>query len=360
MRYKKLLAVLVCGLMLSSISLAGCDTSDHNPAHNPAGEDITVDGIDKEDTYTWFDLNKTDLPSMEACRQIKEGMSLNQVIDKIGKPQRDIGYGAVLFQFDLADGSVFTVTFDKDFNNDLDKSDYDCLIVKNTNFDLDIPDIYFPYCGSLNYLYPWINALKEEDIKQVRFERAFIGVAPYHLEDVSYSTDSADIKNAYRLLSTPVMEVSPLEGQVTGGGYVKYDFVTANNQTYSIRVNNNAVFVNDRYYKFVGNFYYKFENPDLDCHSFITYETPTFDNCEVYTYATESVKVGNFEGLGELEFRKYEGVIENAPHYVLKNSEINLLILSKNQFMVEGEENTVIYQITGGKDFSALFEDNNG
>ena len=384
MRFKKIFGLLAGGLMLFSVAFAGCGAANsnnsgsnngssnnssnsngsNNNAVNNTDEGITADGIDKENIYTWFDANKTNLPSLENCKKIKTGMSLNQVICELGKPQRDIGSGVSLFQFDLADGSICTITFNQDLQkteNNPDISPYDSLVVSRINYDLGIPEIFFPYSGSLNKLYPWVNKLNVEDIVQVRYEHAYIGVAPGNFKDISYTTNSVDIENSYRLLFGNLQEISPEEGQVDGGGYVKYDFLTADNGTYSVKVSNNRLYLNDRYYKFAGNFYYKFEHADVNCYSFDTNDIPRVEQYEIYTYATESVKVGDYDGLGEFEFCIYDGLLEKAPSYYVKTAfAVKLLILSGNQFMIENDANTAVYQFTGEKDFSSLFEDSNG
>ncbi len=379
MRFKKIIGLIVGVLMLCSIALAGCDAANSNGNNNGVNnadggnnsvnnidEEITVAGIDKKNIYTWFDMNKTDLPSLEKCKKIKAGMSLNQVISEIGKPQRDIGYGACLFQFDLDNGSILTVTFDKDLNkikNNPNISDYDSLIVAYMDFEREIPDIFFPYCGSLSNFYSWINELNVEDIVRVRYEHAFIGVAPGSLKDISYTTNSVDIENSYRLLFSNVQEISQSEGQVDGGGYVKYDFLTANDETYSVMVCNNRLFIRGRYYRFVDNFYYEFEYADKNCYSFDTNDMPAWGKYEIYTYATESVKVGDYDGLSEFEFCVYDGLIEKTTSYYAKTAfldlDIRLLILSSSQFMIEDDYKPIVYQIISEKDFSALFEDNN-
>ena len=363
------LIVLVCALLIASAIILGVfltrgndsNFGDSNNGVNNTDEEITAPGIDKEDIYTWFDMNKTDLPSLEKCKKIKASMSLNQVISEIGKPQRDIGYGALLFQFDLDDGTIFTVTFVQDLNkinNKPDISYYDSLIVAYMNFEQEIPDIIFPYCGSLSNLYSWINDLNVEDIVQVRYEHAFIGVAPGNLKDISYTTNGVDIENSYRLLFSNVQEISINEGQVDGGGYVKYDFLTVNNETYSIKVCNNRLFIIDRYYKFVDNFYYEFQHADLNCYAFDTNGIPRAEQYEIYTYATESVKVGDYDGIGEFEFCIYDTLIDKAPSYYAKTAfAVNLLILSENQFMIEDNYKPIVYQIISKKDFSALFEE---
>ena len=321
-------------------------------------EDIIVSGIDTADPYTWFDVNKIYLPSKKACQEIAEGMSLNQVIRKIGKPQRDIGSGVSMFQFDLDDGSILTIAFEEDSKKREKNpgiSAYECLVVARWDFDGEIPNVYFPYYGALNNLYSWINKLHPKDIVQVRYERAYIGVAPGHLKNISYSTNTVDIENVYRLLFSKLVAISDNQGKITGGGYVKYDFFTANNETYSITVSNNTVLINNQYYQLIDKFYYTFQYSDIDCHSFITDDIPDYDQYAIYTYGNVSTLIGNYSGLGEFEFCIYDGAIEIAPRFCLRSSTVNLLILSANQFMIEGDNNTIVYQITGEKDFSALF-----
>ncbi len=307
-------------------------------------------GIDKDDPYTWFEGDKKTLPSRAQCGEITVGMRLDEVIRKLGKPQRDVGYGACLFQFDVADGSVFTVTFLPD-PAAASPSEYDRLSVSGTTFGMEIPDLYFPQQTVLSELYPWM--LEAGDIVKVRYEQAFIGVAPYHnLRNISYSTNRTDIANACRLFSSPLHAISQSEGQVDGGGYVRYDFITAE-ETYSVTISNGTVWIGGQYYRFDGEMP-EFTAPDENCHAFITY-TPD-DPYEIFTYAEEREKVGGFYGLGEFEFRVYDGLPENAPRYILKSAGgVELLILSADKFLIEGDDNTVIYQLTGDKDFSELF-----
>lgn len=137
-----------------------------------------------------------------------------------------------------------------------------------------------------------------------------------------------------------------------GGGYVKYDFITAE-ETYSVMIANRTVWIDGQYYRFDGTLF-KLNSPDVECQAFITYIDD--DPYEIYTYAEEGVKVGDYRGLGKFEFQAYDGLLENAPRYVLKSAGgVNLLILSADKFLIEGDDNTVIYRITGDEDFSFLF-----
>lgn len=64
--------------------------------------------LDYNDPDTWCDNDKDKLPSLQLTTKVKIGMSLDEVIRIMGKPQRDIGSGTVIFEFDLDNGSVFT------------------------------------------------------------------------------------------------------------------------------------------------------------------------------------------------------------------------------------------------------------
>lgn len=63
-----------------------------------------VELLDKENPSTWLDPEKKSLPTREACEQITVGMSLDEVVALIGRPQRDVGAGAILFEFDVEGG----------------------------------------------------------------------------------------------------------------------------------------------------------------------------------------------------------------------------------------------------------------
>lgn len=204
---------------------------------------------------------------------------------------------------------------------------------------------------ALNELYPWIGELNEGDIVRVRSETS--NCIPGIFNKICYSSDSVDIGNAYRLLFSPLKAITEEESHVAGGGYVKYYFYTAD-RSYSLTVGSGMVRIGDRHYEFLNTFYYAFQYPDLDCYSFDTL-LPGTDEYEIYACGDGS-KVGDFDGLGGFEFCVYDGQAGSAPRYSLKSSVADLLILSPDLFMIEGDEDSVVYRITGEKNFSALFE----
>ncbi len=119
-----------------------------------AGGELTVDEVellDKEDPSTWVDPDKTSLPTKEQCEQITVGMSLDEVVALIGRPQRDVGSGAILYQFDVEGGAILQIRFDSDVEQE-NKYVHDnpnahiygshCLYVGSVGFTESLPDVH--------------------------------------------------------------------------------------------------------------------------------------------------------------------------------------------------------------------------
>lgn len=77
--------------------------------------------LDKDDPEAWFDENKTILPTLKMAKKVKYGMSLDEVVFILGKPQRDVGSGAIIFEYNLSDGQSFYTTMT---NNDYLENEY--------------------------------------------------------------------------------------------------------------------------------------------------------------------------------------------------------------------------------------------
>lgn len=77
--------------------------------------------LNKDNPTSWFDENKSNLPSEEDIKSIKLGMSLEEIVTLLGKPQRDIGSGAFLFEFALSNGKKLEALF---VNNDEKENEY--------------------------------------------------------------------------------------------------------------------------------------------------------------------------------------------------------------------------------------------
>ncbi len=343
MKFKKFILPLLCAAACA-VSLAACTTSDNRSQggqgsqNTQSSQTATAPYVDKEQPDTWFEWKKNNLPTLAQCKQIQPGMSLNDVILKIGRPQRDIGYGAWVLQFDVKDGGALTITFTIGGDGE---TLYDRLHAVWLGFDRPIPTATF------SDLYPWAAELGKDDILKVRREHTFIGVAPAALKDIDYSSDERDIENAYALLSSELTPVSGKE-EYTGGGYVQYDFYTAHG-VYSVKITNGFVQADGKYYRFKGGC--AFENADQTLHAFTTEGNPVFESYTIY--GSDGEKIGEYTGLGKFEFFAGGG-ISGAPAYRLESAAINLLIYSADTFAVEGENE--IYKIAGEENFGFLFE----
>lgn len=74
--------------------------------------------LDLDNPTSWFDEEKLILPTYNECAEIKQGMPIDEVVRKIGKPQRDVGSGACIFQFDVSNGSILQIMFDRYLDGD--------------------------------------------------------------------------------------------------------------------------------------------------------------------------------------------------------------------------------------------------
>lgn len=65
-----------------------------------------IELLDYDYPSTWIDAGKKDLPTLSDLENIEIGMSLDEVISIIGKPQGSVGYGSIMFTFSIDDGST--------------------------------------------------------------------------------------------------------------------------------------------------------------------------------------------------------------------------------------------------------------
>ena len=60
----------------------------------------TVLPYEEGNPATYLEPDKKPLPLAEAFDGIREGMTLTEVVALVGRPQRDAGAGAILYEFD--------------------------------------------------------------------------------------------------------------------------------------------------------------------------------------------------------------------------------------------------------------------
>ena len=188
-----------------------------------------------------------------------------------------------------------------------------------------------------------------DDIVEVRYEHGYIGVAPGSLTNISYSTDMEDRSSVLSLLEMTVYKENGNKWQVTGGFYVQYSIFT-NNERYDIEISNDYISVNQKHYKFIGE-YISFEYPKSQAHSYITY----LDDFDAYTM--DDVKIGNFIGLSEIEFidYPYDTLPENENLGYLETEIGRLYILAEDIFYIKDGNTHTYFLATGEKTFRDIF-----
>lgn len=67
--------------------------------------------FDKDDHNTWYEEARNGGISDEMAEQITVGMTFSEVVDIIGKPQRDTGSGVWIMEWDMKSGKVLAVCF---------------------------------------------------------------------------------------------------------------------------------------------------------------------------------------------------------------------------------------------------------
>ena len=74
--------------------------------------------FDKNDHETWFEEAKNGGIDYKAAQEIKVGMTLEEIVEMIGKPQRDVGSGTFLMEWDIKSGEVLLVSFNPSVSED--------------------------------------------------------------------------------------------------------------------------------------------------------------------------------------------------------------------------------------------------
>lgn len=77
--------------------------------------------LDKDDPTSWLDPEKTNLPSIKMVDNISLGMSVDELVCILGKPQRETGSGAILFEFNLSNSQILFVRME---NNSIKENEY--------------------------------------------------------------------------------------------------------------------------------------------------------------------------------------------------------------------------------------------
>lgn len=84
--------------VMLAFSLCGCVFNREEP-------------FDPGDMSTWFSDSPEGGADAEAARGIVTGMSFQEIVDILGKPQREVGKDMWIMQWELSDGRLLNVSF---------------------------------------------------------------------------------------------------------------------------------------------------------------------------------------------------------------------------------------------------------
>ena len=193
-----------------------------------------------------------------------------------------------------------------------------------------------------------IPLINSSDVVKVRYEEGAIGVAPGTLKNIKYSTNLEDIDFVLSLLEFSVYDETNKDCIMDGGGYVKYSIFTKDN-SYDIKISNDYIFVNNKYYKFMGECF-SFNYPSTVSQSYITYQ----DSFEAYS--ASNIKIGDFEGLSEFEFYPWNGFVIGEEEFGYIETEFGKVYIHNSYiFYIKEGSKYSYYCISGEKDFREIF-----
>ncbi len=67
--------------------------------------------FDKNNRETWYDTSSNKKITTSDLEKIKEGMSFEEVVSMIGKPNKDVGSGAFVMEWDMESDRTLWITF---------------------------------------------------------------------------------------------------------------------------------------------------------------------------------------------------------------------------------------------------------
>lgn len=212
-------------------------------------------------------------------------------------------------------------------------------------------DFYF----YLDSLYSWVNEINIENVIEVAREEAAIGVAPGSFTNIVYSTLEDDIKKAFAVLQSPLVQVSVGNEIAPGGKYVEYTFKTLTKE-YSLYINNGNIYCNGQYYTII-NELTEFDNSLPIYHSFISYDN-TYK-----VYEKNDVLISEQIGIDKYIFiESYDEVVidvtKSIGYFITEFGK--MYIFDSNTFLLYKEDGGYqryeAYDIVRGDNFGKLYD----
>jgi hypothetical protein len=70
-----------------------------------------IDNLDINDPTTWYEPTRYGGIDEDLAERISVGMTFYEIADILGKPQRDVGSGVVIMEWEMRSGKVLNVAF---------------------------------------------------------------------------------------------------------------------------------------------------------------------------------------------------------------------------------------------------------
>lgn len=113
-RKTKIIAVAAMVLICASATVA-CKTSDSgaSASYGEVSEHACSAEIpfDKNNPATWLCAAQNGGIGEDQAEKLEVGMTFTEVVALLGRPQRDVGSGSMLAEWDMQSGKVLTVCF---------------------------------------------------------------------------------------------------------------------------------------------------------------------------------------------------------------------------------------------------------
>ncbi len=116
MKIKKIL-ILLC---TTTLIMTSCNSIVEDPVETGGS---SVDSTELKDDNVMdflsvFSEKAEKAITLQDIEKIHETMTLGEVVDILGHPQRDIGSGAIILEWDMPDGQSFSITIDSSHQRD--------------------------------------------------------------------------------------------------------------------------------------------------------------------------------------------------------------------------------------------------
>lgn len=110
---KVILVVLAFVILVSTVIIIAFMGKQLNKKEEPSATSTpTVNSkVENSEFRVQLEPERKDLPDRASAEKVEEGMKIQEVYSIMGNPQRDVGSGAVILEWNLDSGEILRVSF---------------------------------------------------------------------------------------------------------------------------------------------------------------------------------------------------------------------------------------------------------